>query len=139
MKKKSLIILIILLFSNCSIKECKDLVYKDGITTKKGVLYSGKCKTVFEDGNTRSFQEYINGKDHGNWKFFYNNGQEETNGYFINGLRDSTWTYYYDSGIIKQISNYYKGKRNGEWINFSKKGEITLKVFYEMDSLKTKL
>ena len=136
---KDLKILFCLLFSlSCGTNECKDLIYKDGITTKDGVLFDGKCKTIFEDGATKSLQEYINGKDHGNWKFFFENGQIETNGYFVNGFRDSTWTYHYDNGIIKQISNYKMGKRDGDWINYSKNGEITLKVIYDMDSLITK-
>ena len=126
-------------FLSCGTNQCKDLIYEDGITTQNGILFDGKCKTVFKDGSTKSLQEYINGKDHGNWKFFFENGQVETNGYFINGLRDSIWTYYYKNGIKKQISNYKMGKRNGDWINYSKNGEITLKVIYEMDSLKIKI
>tara|TARA_B100001769_G_C21987353_1_gene530743 strand:+ start:216 stop:644 length:429 start_codon:yes stop_codon:yes gene_type:complete len=126
----------ILIIYSCGPKECIGLIYKDGITTQDGVLYTGKCMTSFSNNKIRSYQEYYRGKDHGEWVFYFKDGRVQTKGNFDKGLRVGKWEYFYPSGKQKQISNYNKnGKKDGFWITYDTIGLIRTKSLYSKDSL----
>tara|TARA_B100001769_G_C22067519_1_gene574408 strand:- start:272 stop:691 length:420 start_codon:yes stop_codon:yes gene_type:complete len=134
--KNILIIITIILIYSCGPGECNNLVYKDGITTQNDILYTGKCKTMFSDGQIRSYQEYHRGKDHGEWIFYFEDGQIRTKGTFKKGKRIGKWDYYYPNGMIKQISHYNEdGMRHGSWIKYDQLGTISNKTIYEKDSI----
>ena len=127
---KNYLLLISIFLYSCSTptpKKCPDFVYEENITRLNGELYSGRCAT-YQNDTLRSIQQYINGKDHGKWTFFFSNGEIETSGKFSNGQRVGKWKYYYSNGNIKQISRYRDGEKYGNWLNYDENGKLILKV-----------
>ena len=132
MKYRIIVLLIIL--SSCSTPdECPDLNYNsiNKLTTLDGLPYTGRC-AVYQDGDKKSVQQYLNGVDYGTWIFYYSNGKIETRGKFKNGMRVGKWKYYYQSGNIKQLSRYSElGEREGKWIEYDEDGKVTTSIIYE--------
>ncbi len=136
--KKYLPLLFMFLFS-CKEQDCKEIVFENYLSTLNNKLYTGKCKSYYVSGKTKSIQLYKDGKDTGIWKFFYENGQIETIGEFIKGYKDGEWKYFYEDGTLKQISIYNFGIKSGIWTRFKPKGEIQWKRLYRADTLHAKL
>ena len=114
------ILLIFTVFLSCSKTDCKDLVFKDGITTLKGDLYSGDCSEYYSNGQIKSIQKYLDGKDHGEWVFYYPAEIIRTRGEFNKGVRVGKWEYFYNNGNPWKIHYYDSiGKRTGKWITYS--------------------
>lgn len=125
-----IIIFCVILFASCQ-RECGDLVYIDGLTYLNNKLYTGDCTEHFSSGQIRSQQSYLNGKDHGNWKFYHPGKIPQTIGQFENGVRIGIWKYYYSNGKIWKINNYdSRGKKIGEWITYAPDGSIDTLVTF---------
>ena len=114
------IFLFFIIFLSCSKKDCKDLVYKDGITSLHGKLFTGECSEYYSNGQIRSIQKYLDGKDHGEWIFYYPAEIIRTRGVFNKGVRIGKWEYYYSNGNLWKINNYDSlGKKTGKWITYA--------------------
>jgi antitoxin component YwqK of YwqJK toxin-antitoxin module len=125
--------IILSLFISCNkeINECKGIKYDGILTTMNGKIFTGKCKTIYEDGSIRSIREYRDGKDHGEWKFFFQNGLIQTSVTFYEGIRIGQWKYYHKNGQERKIQSYdAKGKRTGRWLTISEDGVIVKETFY---------
>lgn len=143
MLKKIILITSFLTFSCNSLpyipKGCSDLEFyltyevpsenikEENVTYQNGIKYTGRCSVYCDSGELASIQQYIDGKDHGKWVFYYPNGQVETKGKFKIGKRVGTWKYYFEDGQIKQISKYKEGLKNGTWKFYSEEGELIIK------------
>ena len=57
-------------------------IKEENVTYQNGIKYSGKCSVFYGTGELASIQQYLDGKDHGKWTFYYINGQVETVGSF---------------------------------------------------------
>lgn len=126
-------ILIVFLFTlSCSKdpNKCLDLKFIDGITYFDKKPYTGNCNQFFKNGKIKSSQQFIDGLDHGNWKFYYLNGTLETDAYFIEGKRNGKWTYFFENGSVKQVNFYKNGIKDSLWSKFNKDGKkIWIKKF----------
>ena len=83
MKKIFLILLII--NYGCSKIDCSKISWIDSnekIVGINGTPVTGKCKTFYENGKTKSKREYYKGNYHGEWTFYYENGNIETQGVY---------------------------------------------------------
>ena len=130
-----ILILSLIIFS-CSVpNECPELIFdnltKTSYSSEKN-LYTGRCSTCFEGNNLKSVAQYLNGKDYGTWKFYFQNGQLETKGGFNKfGERIGKWKYYHENGQLKQLSTYSKnGERTGKWYQYDINGNIINEINY---------
>ena len=122
------IYLITLSFFSCTTptpKKCPDIVYKNNLTLLNDEVYSGRC-AVYQNDTLSSIQQYVNGRDHGKWKFFFSSGDIETLGKFKNGKRVGKWRYYYSNGKKKQISKYKNGEKSGNWLFYDENGKLVI-------------
>ena len=72
-----------------------------------------------------SIQRYKQGKDHGEWLFYYKNGNLMTKGSFDSGKKIGSWKYFYENGKIHKQHFYdSEGNRSGVWKTFSESGEV---------------
>ena len=118
--------LLILLYGCSDPQSCPELVFdsNEKLTYLDGELYTGRCM-VSNGEIKRSIQQYLNGVDHGNWIFYYENGNLEAKGNFKDGKRIGVWKYYYSSGIIRQKSRYSNnGERKGKWTVYDSIGNL---------------
>ncbi len=117
--------------SECvDLKFYSDIIYPDegiqekNITLKDSVKYTGRCSRFYENGKLSSIQQFKDGKDHGQWKFYHPNGNLETIGKFRNGLRHGQWKYFYENGQTYQIAQYKLGAKHGIWKVYEEDGEL---------------
>lgn len=133
---KYILFFIILLIYSCNKISCSNLEYTDGLTYKNGKLYTGDCSDYFSNGQVRSIQTYLNGMDHGKWKFYHPGQIPQTLGEFKNGIRIGTWKYYYSNGKIWKINKYDStGKKVGKWFTYAMDGTTdTIVTFSKSDN-----
>lgn len=121
------IIFSMILIYGCSEPQiCPELIFdaEEKLTYVNGKVYTGRCLLVNNE-IPRSIQQYINGIDHGNWIFYFENGKVETKGKFHKGKRIGVWKYYYPNGKIRQKSRYSnKGERKGNWTAYDSIGNL---------------
>jgi antitoxin component YwqK of YwqJK toxin-antitoxin module len=110
---------------SCQKETCKGVVFKNGISSKGGILYSGTCITHHTNGEVRSIQNYKNGYDHGEWKFFYRDKKIQVKGTFNLGQKDGKWVYYYENSILHKEHFYENGKKIGVWKTYDENGKIS--------------
>lgn len=105
--------------------ECPNIKYDGNLTTLDGLPYSGSCSTFYEGSKKHfSIQRYKQGKEHGEWLFYFENGNLMTEGYFNFGEKIGLWKYYYENGKIHKQHFYdSEGNRSGVWKTFSESGE----------------
>ena len=72
----------------------------------------------------------INGKEEGNWKYFYENGTAKAEGKFNNGEKTGKWKYYYPNGKLQQTGDYTNGKLSGIWVWYYDTGELLREEYY---------
>lgn len=96
---------------------CEGIVYSNGLTYKNSKLFSGSCITHHSNLKIRSVQSYKNGKDHGDWVFYFDNGIIETKGQFSEGVKKGIWEYYNSKGQLRLTVQY---NDVGEIINSNK-------------------
>ena len=129
MANKNLILfyffIIILITYSCQKETCKGVVFKNGISSKGGKLYSGTCITHHTNGEVRSIQNYKKGYDHGKWEFFYANKKNQVKGTFNMGKKNGEWTYYHENGELHKQHFYDNGKKIGLWKTYDENGVIS--------------
>ena len=115
------ILFLSLLLSSCGVPS-DDLVDRNGLTYKKfsEVPFSGKVT-----GSSKGVLK--NGKQEGEWFFYYNNGQLDAKGNFKNGKLEGEWVEFYVDGQLKFKGNYKNSKREGAWISYHKNGQLKFK------------
>jgi len=127
MKKNSfytLFAIFVLVLSSCS-SDCSKIVFKDGVSTLNGKLYTGDCESRWINKQLKSSQHYVDGKDDGEWLFYYIDGTIQTKAYFKEGVRIGKWEYFYENGMPWKVQTYDSlGNKTGKWKTFSEKGEL---------------
>ena len=128
MKKNSfytLFAIFVLVLSSCS-TDCSKIVFKDGVSTLNGKLYTGDCESRWINKQLKSSQHYVDGKDDGEWLFYYIDGTIQTKAYFKEGVRIGKWEYFHENGMPWKIQTYDDdGNKDGVWKTFNKQGELT--------------
>ncbi len=79
--------------------------------------------------------EYIDGKEIGNYTYFFPDKSIASTGFSVNGLKERTETAYYEDGSLYGKRPFSKGKRNGLFVHYYRNQVIMEKVEYENDSL----
>lgn len=72
----------------------------------------------------------INGKEQGDWKYYYENGNKKAVGTYNNGKKSGKWSYYYKNGRIQQIGSYSAGRLTGIWQWYYETGELLKEEYY---------
>lgn len=125
--KKIPICLITILFIKCSYQDCGELFFdKNSKTTYlNNNLYTGKCESFYYSGDLRSEEEYLNGKDHGQWTFFFKDGSIQTKGVFNKGKRIGKWEFFFENKNVWK-TNFYdsSGFKTGTWKEYDEKGKL---------------
>ena len=116
---------------SCSPENCSNLYFdkKNKLTYFNDELYTGLCESYYFTGEIKSIQKYNNGKEHGDWLFFYNNKNIQVSGSFSNGNRIGEWKYFFENGLIWK-ENFYDslGKKIGVWKEYDEEGGIINKI-----------
>jgi len=96
---------------------CEGVEYIGELSYKNGKLYTGTCVTHHKNLSIRSIQNYLDGKDHGKWKFFHDNGVPETVGSFEKGKKIGVWKYFSRENKLRATAVY---DNNGKILSLDK-------------------
>ena len=72
----------------------------------------------------------INGREEGDWIYYYANGKKLAKGKFSKGKKTGKWIYYYTNGKIQQTGSYTGGKLTGLWYWYYKNGKLLREEYY---------
>lgn len=98
-------------------------------------LKQGEFVMLTKEGNF-AVQGYMNkNKNHGSWKYFYDNGRLECTGNFDNDRPTGKWTWYNESGTKKCEGIYINGKEEGRWLKYDEVGSPSLLINYSMGEI----
>ena len=126
--KKLITSIFILTNLSCNSIDCNKLSFIEFTETEKiiglnGNPYSGKCKFLYKNGQVNSSRQYLKGKYHGVWTFYYKNGNKKSQINFYcceccNGQSHTTWwengnpqwdgysKYWYENGQLSWRGRY---------------------------------
>ena len=107
----------------------KGILKYEGITDEDGKR-QGLWREFYPTGELKSEGNYIDSKQDGGWKFYFENQKTEVEGRYKNGKKEGTWYWYYPNGEILQEENWNNGKLDGEFMEYNETGEITVKGEY---------
>ena len=89
-------------------------------------------KIHYEDGQLFSKQNYKNGKEVSNTKFYYHdNGQLSSRGNYKNGKRDGLTENFRENGQLGSRKNYKNGKEDGLFEFYHENGQPSTTVNYK--------
>jgi hypothetical protein len=105
-------------------------------TTKKtepprdGVVYEGDSlnfiKKTYKEGYLASEEPFVNGRIHGEAKYYYQNGKLRRTIEYKDARRNGLFVYYYETGEKYSDEQYVNGKVNGVKHNYRKNGSLSM-------------
>ena len=101
---------------------------KNGVKNGEFILY-------FPNGNVEIKGKIIDGKNEGQWDYYYSNKSLESQGNFKNDLVDGKWVWYFPNGNLKEKGKYVNGKRQGEWLSYNDDGGLYIKRYFKNNVL----
>ncbi|MDR2383093.1 MAG: hypothetical protein LBD76_04315 [Prevotellaceae bacterium] len=124
MRKIVIISVILFSFFSCIEKTKKAEPPRDG------VVYEGDSlnflKKTYKGGNLASEEPFVNGRMHGEAKYYYPNGKLRRTIEYKEARRNGLFVYYYDTGEKYSDEQYVNGKVNGLKQNYMKNGTVTM-------------
>jgi len=98
-------------------------------------IMDGDVNYYFKNGKKQTERKYINGKENGYYKEWYENGKIENEGLMKEDKLEGEWKYYYANGNTRMIGSYINGLKNGVWKISNIEGEYYLQQKYKDDIL----
>jgi len=90
----------------------------------KGGKEHGEWKFFYENGNLRMIVNFKDGKTHGEWKYFHENGNLRSVGNYIDDKQQGEWKYFHENKNLETVENYKDDKLQGEWKSFYENGNL---------------
>jgi antitoxin component YwqK of YwqJK toxin-antitoxin module len=88
---------------------------------------NGYYREWYPNGKQFISGQFRNGRQHGEWSYFFDNEQPNRKVTFENGRLNGAWDVFRADGTLAAKRSYSNGLRDGEWINFSA-GERPLRI-----------
>ena len=95
----------------------------------------GEYKLWYNNGQLSDLCFYRDGKLHGDWKCWHQNGQISDHYIYRNDRPNGEWKSWYDNGQISEIFVYINGKKEGEYKYWHQNGQISEHCFYHFGKL----
>ena len=101
---------------------------------KNHQLFSGAIKDFWKNGQLKSIQLFINGKQQGLSETFYEDGKKESARWYKSGEKDSVHTGWWPNGNKKYQYYFNNGLYNGLFTEWYQSGRMIRKVMYAQGS-----
>jgi antitoxin component YwqK of YwqJK toxin-antitoxin module len=100
--------------------------FKSGKIKMKGIIHGDSIITMYyyESGNMQDSTSFINKKEEGLSKTWFESGHIKSKLYYKNGLRDSLCSWFYDEGGLRETDFYVKGLREKRTIQYYENSHI---------------
>lgn len=107
-----------------SVKTAKGLCYVNGN------VFSGTLFETAPTGDTLSLETYRNGKEHGEWKQFYDRGKKKSIRHFVNGKKHGAYREWWPDGSRKQEYEFKDGEYDGVLKEWEASGQLLRESTY---------
>ena len=127
---------------SCDKHEKRETKYDNGqlheqfsvLETKEGsFIKDGEFKTWFPSGQPESNGQYEDGKQMGNWKYWYSNGQMLNDCNFVRDTLDGAFIKWYENGQKLIEGTKKMGMEIGPWTSWDENGQMSSKLSYDQD------
>ena len=92
--------------------------------------FTGELKEDWANGNLKTAEVFLNGKQHGLSETFYWDGKKESTRWYSNGEKDSIHTGWWENGNKKYEYHFQHGAYNGMFTEWYESGKIIQQVMY---------
>lgn len=120
-------------------KKAKEYAQTNQLKEGAAIIYDS-LGNKFAEGN------YSNGKQNGEWVYYYGNGSIQGKGKYLNGNeteigssgvprngRQGIWMFYFENGNKESEGNFENGKLDGKYISYFKSGKINSEELFAND------
>lgn len=112
----------------------------NGVAINKIDLTSGTG--AFTDkhfnGKISAAGQYVNGRFHGPYTFYFFDGSPETYMHYKHGILDSLYKDYFYGGVLHIEGQYKMGKKTGTWKTYYKSGKLEIEEKFKDGELEGK-
>lgn len=106
------------------------------LSTSKGVWladnkpFTGTLFELSDQGDTLSVSSYYRGREHGQWKTFYNNRQLQTVRYYDHGKKTGCLQRWHDNGQLAVTANFIDDEYDGVLKEWDSQGNLLKALTY---------
>jgi len=127
-------------FVSCDKHEMRETKYDNGqlkeqfsvLETEQGsFIKDGEYKTWFPSGQPESTGQYEEGKQMGNWKFWYSNGQMKSDYNLVYDTLDGALIKWYENGQKLIEGTKKMNNEIGSWTSWYENGQMNSKMNYD--------
>lgn len=117
------------------IPSTETLYYDNGAKKAEGQIKNGKERGEwtywYESGQVEAVQNYTEGALDGPVKWYYPDGKLKKEGAYKENLSNGDWTFYYPSGQVQSKGTIVNDQMAGQWVEYDENGQKTTEGNYE--------
>lgn len=83
----------------------------------------GFYREYYPNGQLFVEGQFRNGRQHGEWAYWFANGQLNRRVSYVNGQPDGAWEVFREDGTLAATHGFREGLRHGEWITYDDSGQ----------------
>lgn len=93
----------------------------------------GFYREYYPNGQKFVEGQFRNGRQHGEWTFWFDNGQQNRKATYDSGQPDGAWEVHRADGTLAAKRGFRRGLRDGEWITYDDTGKTPLREEHYVD------
>lgn len=104
---------------------------RNGMMYRNGTPFSGRIYQLNANNDTLLIAGYDEGREHGEWKSFYNNGQLEELRYYDKGVKTKMLTRWWENGQMQLNCTFRQGEYGGAFKEWNIRGQLIKVMHYK--------
>lgn len=104
---------------------------RNGVVFNDNKPFSGMVAELNNKKDTIANVGYYKGKEHGEWKRYYNNGQLEELRYFDQGVKIKSLTRWWPNGQQQLHCTFNNGEYDGKYLEWNEQGMLIKELNYK--------
>jgi antitoxin component YwqK of YwqJK toxin-antitoxin module len=104
---------------------------RNGIVYHEKNPFTGSVFELNEKNDTIALFGFYKGKEHGEWKHFYDNGQIQEIRYFDKGVKIKTLKRWWENGQLQFQCTFKNGEYEGTLQEWNENGQLTKEMNYQ--------
>ena len=105
------------------------------LVSAAGFYLRDREKPSYDNGQSKQTGNQVDGRNHGQWIWYYPNGKKNMQGTFKHGEREGVWLTFSVNGDTITKANYANDKLNGRYTVYKAQNQIEQTQLYKDDRL----
>lgn len=103
-------------------------------TEEDGEKFTVREERYYENNQLEFEGEYdVEGRRHGQWKYFFPNGALWSIGSFDHGIKTGKKEVYWPSGQMRYEGQFEKDQKQGKWVFYQEDGSVLQEIVFKND------